>query len=287
MRARTSFEKVLEAGATRAPAPRHVRTTCSSRERRTRHGTHPHADTRGRRPGFPQLQRGLPLRRAVRRGRIHGGSDPEHLGPSVPTGSCRTVVPGRHPDLPRRRAGRHRRTFRGQAGRLLVQRRVVRLRHAQGRHRQRGGCGLRAPRATSDDAGEPHAGDRGVCRADRRGQESDQPAHRAAAARARPAGSGRAASDALRRLVRPTGATLRHDGGCGAPGVHDRRDRRVRAAHRQWICRVRRRGLRRHSGARGIGRRCDRLGRREQRPALLPAGAPHRRGRPACGWATS
>jgi carbamate kinase len=103
---------------------------------------------------------------------------------------------------------------------------------------------LRAAGTACHDAGQPQARHSRVRGADRRREESDQPAHRAVAAESRTARRGRAAPDALRRSVRTAGPTVRDAGRSAAPTVHDRGDRRVRAAHRERVRRLRRRGLR-------------------------------------------
>ena len=63
----------------------------------------------------------------------------------------------------------------------------------------------------------------------------------------------------------------------GPARVHHRGARRVRAAHRPGRGRLRRRGLRADPARGREGGRRHRLGRRQQRPALLPARSAHRR----------
>ena len=95
------------------------------------------------------------------------------------------------------------------------------------------------------------------------------------------AGRGRPPPHALRRPGRAGRAALRQLRGPGPPPLHHRGARGVRAAHRPRRDRLRRRGLRGDPAPGRAGGRRHRLGRRQQRPALLPARPAHRGGRPA------
>ena len=92
---------------------------------------------------------------------------------------------------------------------------------------------------------------------------------------------GGAPPDALRRPVEADLPALRDGRRHGHAEVHDRGARGVRAAHRDGQPAVRGRRLRADPAQRrGRGRRRP-VGRRQQRPAVLPARSQHRGGRPA------
>ena len=171
---------------------------------------------------------------------------PDIEGRSYPPRARRAALPEGHPDPPRGGAARPDPRARGRPGRLRLQRRVARVRDAQGLAR-------RSPRARTSGCSAPNAH-----HAHGRASRWSPSARCApAAARARPPATWRALlrergqpgrrrppPDAVRRPREAGGAALRRLRGPRPARVHDRGARGVRAAHRRGRRRLRRRGLR-------------------------------------------
>ena len=254
---------------------------CSSRGPALKSEYAPDRDHGGRRTRLPRLQHGVPRGRLGAGRGLHRGADPRDRGEDVPGVARRTVLPGRHPDPPGGGARGDRSGGERRHGRPVLFGSEPRGRHAQGLAGARRRCGLHAPRPARDDARGLEARRRGHGRANRVREEPDEPSHRLPPRRRRPSRRARAPSDAVRRPRGDARAALRQS-----------RGHRPRATHRRGAGGVRGASRPRHDGLRG-GRlrggaragaarvRRARLGRREQRPAVLPTRSARGRHRPA------
>ena len=225
---------------------------------------------------FNVLYRGNP---GLRGRRVHRHPDPQHRRSALPAGAGRRRLPGRHSDSSRGGAREPR------SGSCDVDLAVFAYSDVTHEHVMHLAARAVAAGAAFALAGAEtmiavlQAGHRRHRHSHRGRQEPDQPQDPSPAHRRRQAGRGRAPPDALRRPRQAAGAALRHlrrpDGG----RRHHRGARGVRAVRGHRHHHLRRRRLRGHPrGGRGRGRRHP-VGRRQQRPAVLPARPPHLRGR--------
>ena len=160
---------------------------------------------------------------------------------------------------------------RGGRRRVRLLRRLPRVRDAQGQPGDGRRRELPAPGAERDDARRERPRRLGLRRPHRVGQEPDDARDRRRAQGCRQARGRGAPPDAVRRPGRPARAAVRDARGPRPLRHHDRGARGIRAAHLLGHDRLRRRRLRRDPRAGPGGVRRPAVGRREQRPAVLPA----------------
>ncbi len=236
-----------------------------------------------RRARLPQLQHRLP-RGPLEPGRgLHRDADPEHRGPALPDGAGRPALPRRHPDPPRGGPPAARPRARGRRGGLRLQRRLARDGHAQGLARARLRRGFPAARPEGH-----HAEGEGP------GRARSAPCARAAARARRRAGwrascARRAGGSSPSATRCPTATSSRQKVQRFAD--HARTSTSTSARSRRWrsTSRTSTTGVVVYAGvdyerhpARGReGGRRHPLGRRQQRPAVLPGPTSDRRRRPA------
>ena len=196
--------------------------------------------------------------------------------PDIDDGATRrswpaSSIPRASPSCPRRSWRRSIHEHDVDLVRLLLQRRRPRDRDARRVARMAAGAdfGLIGPRGIMLESTKPVVA---VC-AVRTGRGKSQTTRAVAALLAERGLNARrgAPPHALRRPGRPARAALRRPRRPRPPPLHHRGARGVRAAHRAGRRRLRRRRLRGHPARGREGGRRHPLGRRQQRPALLPA----------------
>ena len=173
--------------------------------------------------------------RSTRGRRLHRHADPRHRGRALSAGAGRPLYPD---GIPIHAGGGTGGPHRGTRRRRRWSSPTATCSHEHVMHRavagHRRGRRLRACSAPRTRCSRPQAGGCGLRGAHGRRQEPDHAARRGAAARRRASRRGRRAPPhALRRPGGAARAALRHARRPGAPSLHDRGDRGVRAAHRR------------------------------------------------------
>ena len=249
------------------------------------------ADHGGGGSRLPRLQRRLPRDPTVRGGRLHGNADPGHRGPRLPGRAWpATLYPDGIPIVPEADLERLIAEERGRRGRVRVQRREPRDRHARGLARARGGRRVPAAGAGAHDADllEPAGGRRLRACAPAAGKSQTTRAvaallaasgHSAVVVR-HPMPYGDLAAQRVQRFATYEDLDAARDAPSRNARSTSRTSRPGASSSPAWTTR------RSCAGGRARGGRHP-LGRRQQRPALLSAGPAHRRRRSAAAPATS